>query len=58
MYRELSNAETAEFYSKRDKSYFPLLIQYNVTKEEVVVKTPEDIRNGEAFVVLQTHYYR
>lgn len=37
-------------------SYFPLLVLYVQTGEEVVVYTPEEIRNGVTFKVLETNY--
>ncbi len=55
MYRDLSNAETVEFYNSTGRSYFPVLIQYT-TGEKFVANTPEDIENGKAFTVLKTNY--
>lgn len=53
MYRDMSNAQTAEFYAQENRSHFPILVRYQ-TGEEVVVDAPENIRFGVAFTVLQT----
>lgn len=36
-------------------SYFPLLIQYQDTMEQVQVQTPEAIESGRSFKVLQVN---
>lgn len=39
--------------SKMSKSYFPIRVVYTKTNEEVIVIHPNDLRNGEAFKVLE-----
>lgn len=34
---------------------FPIQIKYLRTNEIVLVKRPEDLRNGESFIVLKTN---
>lgn len=36
-------------------NYFPLLIVYTETQEQVIVNTPEEIRSGVTFRVLKTN---
>jgi len=54
MTRDMSNAQTAEFYAQENRTHFPILVRYQ-TGEEVVVKAPEDIRFGISFTVLKTN---
>lgn len=42
----------------QNKSYFPLLIMYEDSKNSEIVKTPEEIRQGVSFTVCQTNYER
>lgn len=37
-------------------SYFPLLIQYVGTKEQIVVKNPTDLVVNKGFLVIKTNY--
>lgn len=37
-------------------TYFPILVRYTYTNEQVIVLSPYDIASGRAFVVLETNY--
>lgn len=37
-----------------NSSYFPLKIEYTDTREQVIVKSPENIQYGREFRVLKT----
>jgi hypothetical protein len=37
-------------------SHFPLLIEYTESKQKAVVNTPQEIKDGEPFKVLETEF--
>lgn len=42
--------------SKKDETFFPLLIRYSDTREKTVVNSPNDIESGKSFYVLKTNH--
>ena len=41
---------------EEDESYFPCLIEYQDTKEQIIAQEPQDIENMRSFKVLATRY--
>lgn len=53
--QNIANAVKPE-KQKENTDFFPLLIRYSDTRENMVVNSPNEIQSGKSFTVLKTNY--